>query len=217
MEIVALVTDATTQMPLADKDAKAPTKPKWPAAVKALFQTWAVMHKGVVFGASPPIDLEPWECILCILHLNLLIVGAMLTHLVVAEIGKCARADDQKAQLMALFASAGIYMKERKLKKKNDLDDSWQGKFSFAGANAEKIMRCYPEMMAINYPPEVRCKDKAVEAKYLRAMDACTQWELVWKLLNTDEEPGKRASMAAELQAAATKFVQFFVKAHQKT
>ena len=141
----------------------------------------------------------------------------MFTHLVVADIGKCAKADDQKAALMDLFKRVGIYMKERKLDRKNDLDASWQGKFSFAGADAEKIMRCYPEMSDIIYPSEARSKDSAVFATHEKAIDAWTQWELVWKLLNTDLKPGERAATAAELQFNATKFVQRFVKAHQKT
>jgi hypothetical protein len=217
MEIVARVEVPTRQMPLAIKDGKAPTKAKWPATVKALNQTWAQMHKGVVFGASPPIDLEPWDWILCVLHLNLRIVGAMFTHLVVADIGKSGKADDQKAALMDLFQRVGIYMKERKLDRKNDLDASWQGKFSFAGADAEKIMRCYPEMLNIIYTPEKRSKDSAVFAAHEKAMDAWTQWELVWKLLNTDLKPDARATTAAELQSNATKFVECFVKAYKKT
>ena len=52
MVIVAQVEDPARQMPLSIKDAKAPTKAKWPAAVKTLNQTWAQMHKGVVFGAE---------------------------------------------------------------------------------------------------------------------------------------------------------------------
>ena len=217
MEIVARVEVPTRQMTLAIKDAKAPTKAKWPTAVKALNQTWPQMHKGVVFGASPPIDLEPWDWILCVLHLNLRIVGAMFTHLVVADIGKSGKADDQKAALMDLFQRVGIYMKERKLDRKNDLGASWQGKFSFAGADAEKIMRCYPEMSDIVYPPEERSRKSDVFARHADAIDAWTQWELVWKLLNTDLKPGDRAATAAELQFNATKFVQRFVKVHQKT
>jgi hypothetical protein len=175
------------------------------------------MHKGVVFGSSPLIDLDPWFWILCILHLNLRIVGAMFTHLVVDDIGKCAHLDDQKAALMQIFAAFGIYMKERKLERTNNLDSSWQGKFSFAGADAEKIMRCYPEMLAVIYPLEARKQDKGVEDKHAKAMAAWEQWELVWKLLNTDLEPGNQTGRASELQAACTKFVNLFVKAHKRT
>ena len=88
-----------------------------------------------------PINLEPRFWILCILHLNLRIVGALFAHLVVDDIGKCGKADEQKTAFMKLFIKSGIYMKERKLERKNNLDEAWQGKFSFAGADAEKVMK----------------------------------------------------------------------------
>lgn len=54
IKIVDKITDPKTRMVLVEKDAKAPTKANWPAAVKALGLSWAQMHKGVVFGAFPP-------------------------------------------------------------------------------------------------------------------------------------------------------------------
>jgi hypothetical protein len=217
MEIVENITDPGKQMLKAVPGAKPPSKGKWPAAVKALGKTWSQMHKSVVFGASPPINLEPLFWIICILHLNLRIVGALFTHLVVDDIGKCARAEDQRAAFMKLFAEFGIYMKERKLERSNNLDASWQGKFSFAGADAEKIMRCYPEMLDIIYPPDVRADQDVIRRKHTKSVTAFKQWELVWQLLNMDLAPGTRVARAAELQAACTLFVQYFVKAHKKT
>lgn len=217
MEIVQVVTNPLTQMSQSKMGDKAPTKAKWPAAVKALNKTWPQMHPGIVYGHSPPINLEPWEWVICVLHLNLRIVGAMFVHLVVSNIGKCASMPQQKEAFMELFKMAGIYMKERKLDRKNDIDKSWEGKFSFAGAEAEKVMRVYPQMLEIIYPKAARETDSAVALAYTKAMNAFKQWEVVWGLLNKDLGPDTRGARADELQSASTAFVDLWVKAHKKT
>ena len=156
MEIRAVVTDPRTEMALAAPDDEAPAKTKWKhTLLKGNTESWLKIHKGIVYGRSILLQLEPHRWVPCLLHLNLRIVSAIFQILIVDKIQATPeKGVDQKEQIMATMKKASIYVKEKKLDKKKNTIESERPKISFggAGADAEKIMYLLPRLLEFVHP-----------------------------------------------------------------
>jgi hypothetical protein len=128
-----------------------------------LGKNWNAIHRGVVYGRDPLVNLEPRRWCPCILHLNLCIVGALHKETVVKEVGirdsKRTVGEDgidegsMSHQLYELFCSRNIYLKPiRKPSKSKRLFQATVQKASFHGKQAETYLSIFPEVLRLIFP-----------------------------------------------------------------
>ena len=180
MKIVEVVNDPTTEMALAAPGDEPPAKSKWKKTLlKGITDSWLKLHKGVSYGRSVLLGIQPKKWAPCLLHMDLRIVGAEFEHLVINKIGSSPEAGvDQKARLVAQCKEAGVYIKEKKFdKKKNTVESAGGPKISFggAGADAEKIKFLLPALLDTVHPKSVRDKNPAVRKQYEKSLAVAEQ------------------------------------------
>jgi hypothetical protein len=187
-------------MVVAKPDEKAPDKEKWPkgSLLAKMKKTWPELHKGVKYGVKLPVNISIKDWVLCILHMNLRIVGNLFQHTVVDRVGHCPRDKnhDQAQELYDLLQKLCVWIKLTKLKKKsNKVEQKFEHCISFGGEAAESLMSAYPAMLDIIYPPSKRRvmengKDNKVLEQYKRAADAWGKWAHTWGLLDNKAQQG---------------------------
>jgi hypothetical protein len=153
------------------------------------------LHLGIVYGQYPLLDIEPESWYTCIMHMNLRIVGGLFVKTVVDQVGKLKDNLDtsQTLRLWDLLKSKGLYMKQPKLKAKSKKLEQYDLHFkshSFAGRDAEILMRVYGECLDIIYPATQLSSNTEAREQVVRARSAWNHWAVVWKLLNTDIDYG---------------------------
>jgi hypothetical protein len=201
-----------------------PATTSWRGSLEdALFEdktvTWAQLHKSVVYGQHPLFHILHADWVICILHLNLRIVGSMFKELVVERIGWHVIKDhDQLDAIHQLLADAGVNMKKKKLEKKaNTLKAAkeWK-KLSFIGAETLTVLELFPAVVAEIYPVSARA-DRGVELEYQQCLDVHRKWCKVWDLLNKGVGPEERDHRANEVETAGVEYVKSWVEAHKRT
>lgn len=156
MEIVdRAVADFDKEVRLAKPGDIAPRKNEWEGGMFELGEkgyTWLQAHFGVMYGTYPLVNIKPMDWVICLLHLNLRIVGSLFKELIVEKIGLNALdGQDQQEQLFDLLKSAHINMKKKKLARKpNTLQAAQQySKLSLCGSEALIMMGIYPKLLNI--------------------------------------------------------------------
>lgn len=157
---------------------------------------WNAIHRGVVYGRDPLVNLEPRHWCPCILHLNLCVVGALHKETVVAEVGlrdgKRTVGEDgidegsTSHKLYELFCSHGIYLRPiRKPSKSKRLFQSTVQKASFHGKQAETYLSIFPEVLGVVVPAGCRTPGhadyhKKSHEKYLAYMGLWQDYKAIW-------------------------------------
>jgi hypothetical protein len=147
-------------------------QPDVPAKFKVLARprfpvTWTSLHKGVVYGRTPPYNTDPDNWITCILHLNLCIVRGLFTKTIVAELGKVPQAEGKEKvaftkqvdAMAELLCAAGLRMKKSKLTKTKGMEvgkyDERLKNSGLGGRDAEYVMNAYDSILMMMYPEKI--------------------------------------------------------------
>ena len=225
MEIKAEVEHPETEMPVAKPGDAVPSTGKFGAtSMKKLKTTWAQMHRGVVYGLHPLLSIPIKKWVICLLHMNLRIVGGMFNALVRDRIGKTQlEGQDQAKEIIALFSAHGIWMKESRLKPASkSLNSAQLPKLNFIGVDTEKMVQICEQLMDIIHPKKLRdaSSGKRVREQYNKSMLVWRRWQVIWRLLNdaldsTDQEARNRRADA--VQQAADEWLVAWVAAHKRT
>ena len=190
--------------------------------MKKLRATWASMHKGVVYGRFPLLEIPIEKWVICLLHMNLRIVGGMFNALVRDMIGSTpAEGQNQPVEISALLTQNGIWMKESRLQPQSkSLNEKQLQKISFIGVDTEKITHICEQLQSIVQPKSKRDEDRLVEAQYVKSMDVWTYWKSIWRLLNDAIDSNNKTECSARadaVQSAADLWLKAWVRAHKKT
>ena len=166
MEIVAeeqLVVNPNLQCVIAAEGDDEPGLPhKFVDLNKRPSVTWTSLHLGVVYGRTPPYEVDPDNWILCLLHLNLCIVRGLFERTIVLEIGKLPR-DGSFEKLVDAFADllrvAGLRMKKSKLKRTGKQVDTFDERLKnsgMGGRDAENVMNARVALLKLMFPEATR-------------------------------------------------------------
>jgi hypothetical protein len=181
-------------------------------------KNWAAIHRGVVYGRDPLVNLEPCRWCPCILHLNLCIVGALHKQTVVPEVGLRdsklhvgADGIDENStshKVYELFCNNNIYLKAiRKPSKTKRLFQTTVQRASFHGKQAETYLLIYPEVLRLVFPEEWCTPGhadyhKESHDKYVTYLKLWTDYKAIWRLLcdvQTYEQANDKADKLQEL------------------
>jgi hypothetical protein len=162
------VQNSDLQCELANEGDKAPEVPhKFKSLAKSREPvTWASLHKGVMYGRTPPYKTDPSNWITCMLHLNLCIVRGLFTRTIVAELGKLPQAKgaqhDSFTKLVdamaELLCAAGLNIKKSKLTKTKGNEvgkyDERLKNSGLGGRDAEHVMNARDKILQMMFPEE---------------------------------------------------------------
>ena len=149
--------------------------------------TWNDLHRNVIYGSSILLKLEPARFAICILHLNLRMVGAMMTHTMFRNLEGPA-GDARAEELWKMLVRCGIPI--RRIKKPNSATKvtDWYKtvtKHSFAGADAARVLVIWDKAMDCVYPEEYLRSASAEEIKRVETFKSTwRQYIAIWKDLN---------------------------------
>ena len=178
--------------------------------------TWLEMHFGVAYGKYPLYkSIEPSDWISCILHLNLRIVGGLITKTIYNQIDKNKVAGEKQEQAITkVLKERQIYVKTSSLVAKSKNVSKAKADFkqhSFSGKDAETLLHCYLPLLNVVCAPEARKASSEVEDNFQHRKAAWEQYALTWKLINTVQDDW--SVWADEVEAAAALFLKSWVAA----
>ena len=201
-KIVKVVTRPDKEMKLAQPDDDQPSIGK---SLKGRGLTWLEMHFGVAYGKYPLYkSIDPSDWISCILHLNLRIVGGLITKTIYNQIDKNKVAGEKQEQAITkILKERQIYVKTSSLVPKSRNVSKAKADFkqhSFSGKDAETLLHCYLPLLNVVCSPEARKASSEVEDNFQHRKRAWKQYALTWKLINTLHDDW--SVWADEVQAA---------------
>ena len=180
--------------------------------------TWSFLHKSAKYGHRCLItSMDPCDYVICMLHLKLCIVGAMVKELLLAQVGKHDdkakkrkgyEGDDKGSiahQLWVLLVNAGIPI--RPIKKPTKKVSQYYGSISkhkFAGSDASIMLSIYDLALDIVYPEAKRTLggehySKTVDEEYTKAKEVWKIWaEELWPAIKKTD--GDREELAQNVE-----------------
>ena len=213
------LTDPKTQMAVVDVGANAPipaepTPGMWSEWMRDSGLTWQQAHFGIVYGHYVLLRIEIARWIICLLHMNLRIVGGMVNKLVLYQVGIYGDAEEQSKALRAKFQEGAVWIREGQLQKKSkNADAAYKKDLSFVGCDANSICELHAELTEIVIPKKARDSDAKIQAKYDDAMECWRLWREAWRLLNNriGAGAGAREERARAVQIIADKWLAAWV------
>jgi hypothetical protein len=148
--------------------------------------TWLELHFNIIYGTTILLEIEPCMFAICILHLNLRVVGALLFNTMFKHLGTGVKGDKKGEKLWNLLLKVGIPIKKIKGEKKGAPVDWYQTvkKHSFAGADAARMLLVWKDSLDIVFPVADIEKDNILESQKLSYVQCWTQYSGIWSLLN---------------------------------
>ena len=151
--------------------------------------TWLDLHLNVIYGTTVLLKLPPFLFAICILHLNLRIVGTLLFQTMFKNLGTGAKGEAKAEALWGLLLACGIPIKKIKAEKKGTPTDWYKTitKHSFAGADAARMLLIWPQALQIVFPPgpgEAESVSGVSTEKIALYYRAWSQYCDIWTLLN---------------------------------
>ena len=212
-KIVKVVTDPKKEMKLAQPGDVQPPVGK---GMAGRGHSWLAMHFGVAYGKHPLYNsIEPSEWVSCILHLNLRIVGGLMTKTIYNQIDKNKVAGEkQEAAITAVLKQREIYVKTSSLAPKSKNVSKAKLDFkqhSFSGKDAETLLHSFLPLLNVVCSPEARAGAAEAEDNFQHRKAAWESYALVWKLINTVQADWK--VWGDEVEAASSKFLASWVAA----
>ena len=181
------------ETPLATPGMKPPKVPDKFATYdkqKKFLPSWLDLHLNVVYGTTILLKLPPFLFAICILHLNLRLVGALLFQTMFKNLGTGAKGQAKAEALWELMLSCGIPIKKIKAEKKGAPTDWYKTitKHSFAGADAARMLLIWKQALRVMFPPgEAESVAGVSKEKILLYHQAWYQYCNIWALLNNLE------------------------------
>ena len=144
-DIVDVVTDPDTQRAVHVRGDPHPAVPKH---MQAAGVTHLALHEGIVPGQTVNYHLEPHDWAVCLLHVNLCIVGGLLQKTLLNEKDKLVdplATESHGMQLFQKLQQNGVYFKKAVISKKRskrlELHDLTFKQTSFTGRSGEIVFR----------------------------------------------------------------------------
>lgn len=163
------------------------------------------LHYGVLYGSEIVLQIEPDLFAICILHLNLRMVGNMLKMSMFSNLNK---GQGKKAEaLWELLVRLGIPIRQVKCTKDTSVVDWFKtiSSHSFAGADAARMLVIWEKALEIVFPAdEVARGSPELKTKVAAYKSVWSQYCQIWSLLN-DLTITKEAK-ATELEKKSPQF-----------
>ena len=192
-----------------------PPESQWSDYLLDLGVSWLEAHFGIIYGHHPLINIAVRRWILCLLHMNLRIVGGMFNKLVGYQIGKYGDEEAQQKAIAAKLSEGAVWIREAQLEKKSkNLNAAFKKDISFVGCDAVSIVGLSEELMEIVCPAAARSKDAALQNFYDGAMECWNLWEELWRVLNNaidSTDATARGARADEVQKLADAWLDAWV------
>ena len=200
-------------------------EPSVPGFLKGKGVTWKSIHTGQRYGLRALFDLEPAQFVICILHLNLRITGALLKTGIFANIKGVAGKDSNDEGTLAhrvftWFKGIGVQVKKLHHVKQN-IGAYFQSisSHSFNGPNCAKVLAKIRELLQLIFPPELCARDADTKAKYDQWLDIFLFYrDFVWRDINkpwtTEEE---KIAKACRVEENGIKFLEKWTVVHKAT
>jgi len=186
LQVVANVTDAKTQTklvnPFADVKLQNPTFPKhllerWKKEGKKI-PTWNQAHFGKRYGVVPLLQIEPAKWAICILHLNLRIVGTMFKKTVFENLTN-KPGDTLKAKQLYECLLENQIPVDRVKQTSDNVQDYYDSvsKHGFAGEDCLRLLKIYPLLLDILFPP-LQSTSRSDQKKIADYQSVWQYWDL---------------------------------------
>jgi hypothetical protein len=187
-------------------------------------------HFGVVYGRYPVFKIFMDQLVICILHLNLRIMGALFERTVLGEAGKhCdspstnpkVRVEDNCGQLFAFLKDdIGLPITKITAQKGSQVQTNWLSvnRYSFSGPDARDFIEKKGWVRALDLvmPKSARNGDAFLKKKHDDAIIAWECWCLeLWPLINNKAIAAD--TKADQVQTKAVEFVTRFRDACGRT
>ena len=192
---------------------------KAPQRSKNDLDSWLKQHFNVCCAQGPLIEVEPGKWVICILHMNLRIVGALFEHTILKEMGIHFNTAVTKEEVATFVwetcVKKGIPMKLKKCPV-SKTDSYWVsvGKHSFAGPDCAILLEdeLWLTLLDRVISPEARAKNIILDGRYLHIVAAWRKWVDTWAIINKLDFNTKKEK-ADTVQQAACDFIPLFKKA----
>lgn len=203
------------ETPLFQPGMKVPTVPSRFQYLQGIVKkkpSWQDLHLNVTYGSQILLNIEPDKFAICILHLNLRMVGNLLKKSMFMNL----RAGDQKTaeKLHSFLVHSGIPIKEVRCTKNTSIIDWYKtiSEHSFAGADASRLITVWRQCLEITYDPEKLKKDTRANQRKVQAYyDVWEQYQYIWELLNNLDK--HKNDKADELDTLTPKFAKVWREA----
>lgn len=194
-----------------------------PTMKKADLNSWLKTHFGVCYARGPLVEVEPGLWVICILHMNLRITGAMFEHMIIKELGrhnKPAEREKTAQMVWEILIQNGIAIKALKCPV-NNVISYWNSiqNHSFAGNDCAILSfeRLWLKLLDLVMPKEAREANHTLETRYSSCVKAWDMWAgEVWPLINNLDFETKKLKANA-VRKAAREFIPLFKQACAKT
>ena len=211
--LVKVVTKKDKEMKLAQPGDE---QPSIGPRLKGRGLTWLEMHFGVAYGKYPLYkSIDPSDWISCILHLNLRIVGGLMTKTIYDQIDKNkVKGEKQEEAITVVLKQRQIYVRTSSLAPKSKNVTKAKADFkqhSFSGKDAETLLFSYLPLLNVVCSPEARAGSAEVEDNYQHRKAAWERYSVVWKLINTVQVDW--TVWGDEVETAAKRFLESWVAA----
>ena len=196
-------------------------------------KSW-LAHFNVRYANPVLMAIEPNNWSVCVLHLHLRLVSALLSYTVFHRLTeydkkwrKNRKADDRDDsdsichKMFELLRICGIRVRQVSIAEKSVGAKFYQSvtKHSFMGNEADAMLVIWPLVLDLVFPEEERRKSRSTQQSFENAQAAWRQYaEILWPLIRTPAV-GKEAreAKAAKVEEEALVFVEKYVAANKAT
>ena len=188
--------------------------PKVPAKFKAAdgkLPTWNILHKGKRYGVAPLLNIEPERWVICILHLQLRIVGTMFKKTVFENLTN-KPGDLKRAKALYECLLTNSIPIDRVKQTSSNCEDYYDSisKHGFAGEDCSRLLLIYPTLLEILFPSAEREElGRSTRESIDNYLAVWQYWSsFLWPLIN--EKVADKKAKAASVQDQATVFCRLW-------
>lgn len=183
---------------------------------------WLEKHFGVVFGRTPLFKVGLDQLVICILHMDLRIMGALVEKVLLGNVGKHCPGKSKEincSELLENMKNIGLNIKKISCPV-NKVETNWLSlnHYSMNGPDSAKFKeeKGWVDALEIVMPSEIRKEDPYLQMKFEAATRAFVMWsQILWPLINNRCLP--QAEKAEQVEVKSAEFVELFQQAVGKT
>jgi hypothetical protein len=192
---------------IAEEDDPTPTWTSLPKNIRDRIKhgsNWLQAHYGKLYAKRVVFNIEPKDWAICILHMNLRLVGLLVRELLLDKVGDFAD-EATYEKLYHLMRAKGIYLTRRRVERTKNFD-TWHAsiaKHSFHGADCAIMLAIWPQCLEIIHPEHKRAVDAAAEVQYRASFEIFEHYsKIMWHLVNDHVAPRQRSADGSSDQGA---------------
>lgn len=170
---------------------------------RRIVPTWTDLHFGVIYGSKVILQLPPSRFAICILHLNLRMVGNLLKLSMFRKLGPGQQ--KQAEELWKCLVASGIPIRQVKCTKNVHMTDWYQtiSSHSFAGADAARMLLIYKDALEIVFPSDwLKSQPSELQAKVSSYYKVWSLYADLWADLNNLDITKEQKATVIEGKAA---------------